>query len=117
MTVVTARVTNPAEPKRFIDVDMTVDSGAVYSVIPTAFLRRIGVRPYATETFVLADGSSVRRKIGAATFEIEGRQGPSPVVFGRRGDVALLGAVTLEATGLALDPLRRTLRPLKLMIA
>ena len=96
---------------------MMVDSGAVYSVVPTAVLRSVGIEPYATETFSLANGSRVKRKIGAALFEIEGRKGPSPVIFGRRGDVPLLGAVTLEATGLSLDPLRRRLRPLKLMIA
>jgi hypothetical protein len=37
------------------------------------------------------------------------------VIFGGRGDASLLGVVTLEALGLR--PLRRTLRPLKLMIA
>jgi hypothetical protein len=39
------------------------------------------------------------------------------VVFGRRGDASLLGVMTLEALGLQLDPLRRRLRPLRLMIA
>jgi len=39
------------------------------------------------------------------------------VIFGRRGDASLLGVVTLEALGLRLDPLRRQLRPLRLMIA
>jgi hypothetical protein len=29
----------------------------------------------------------------------------------------VLGALTLESHGLSLDPLKRTLRPLKLMIA
>jgi len=29
----------------------------------------------------------------------------------------LLGALTLESLGLSLDPLKRTIRPLKLMIA
>jgi len=117
MTEVTIRLTNPAEPGRSTEVSMIVDSGAVYSVVPTAALRSVGIEPYATETFSLADGRSVKRKIGAAIFEIEGRKGPSPVIFGRRGDMPLLGAVTLEATGLSLDPLRRKLRPLKLMIA
>ena len=117
MTELTVRLTNPAEPDRATNVDMLVDSGAVYSVVPTPVLEGVGIEPYATETFTLADGRAVKRKIGAALFEIEGRMGPSPVIFGRRGDVPLLGAVTLEATGLCLDPLRRTLRPLKLMIA
>jgi hypothetical protein len=50
-------------------------------------------------------------------YEIDDRSGAAPVVFGRRGDAPLLGVVTLEALGLSLDPLRRRLRPLRLMIA
>jgi clan AA aspartic protease len=117
LTDVTVRLTNPAEPGRATDVTMLVDSGALYSVVPTPVLQAVGIEPYATESFSLADGRSVKRKIGAAIFEIEGRKGASPVIFGRRGDMPLLGVVTLEATGLRLDPLRRTLRPLKLLIA
>lgn len=117
MTEVTVGLTNPAAPGRATEVVMIVDSGAVYSVVPTPVLESVGIEPYATETFSLADGRSVKRRIGAAIFEIEGRRGPSPVIFGRRGDMPLLGAVTLEATGLSLDPLRRKLRPRKLMIA
>jgi hypothetical protein len=47
----------------------------------------------------------------------EGRRGPSTVVFGRRGDACLLGMVALEELALSLDPLKRRLRPLRLMIA
>jgi hypothetical protein len=42
-----------------------------------------------------------------------GAAGAAPVISGRRGDTGLLGVVTLEALGLQLDPLRRTLRPLR----
>ena len=117
MTELIVRLTNPAEPERWADVRMLVDSGAIYSVVSAPVLKDVGITPYATETFALADGRSVTRRVGAALFEIEGRPGPSPVIFGRRGDMPLLGMVTLEASGLCLDPLRRTLRPLKLLIA
>jgi len=39
------------------------------------------------------------------------------VIFGKRGDSDLLGIVTLEALGFMLDPLRRELRPLPMMLA
>jgi hypothetical protein len=48
---------------------------------------------------------------------LDGRQGASPVIFGEKGDHALLGAVTLESLGVLLDPLRRELRPLPLVLA
>ena len=39
------------------------------------------------------------------------------MIFGEEGDSNLLGAFTLEALGLALDPLRRELRELPMMLA
>jgi len=117
MTMIRARLANVTDRHRQTDVEMTVDSGAIYSVVPSSFLRDIGVDPERTETFWLADGRSVKRRVGHAFFEIQGSEGISKVIFGRPGDVSLLGVVTLEELGLSLDPLKRTLRPLKLMIA
>ena len=37
-------------------------------------------------------------------------------IFGEEGDASLLGATTLEALGLALDSLRRELRPIPMML-
>jgi hypothetical protein len=39
------------------------------------------------------------------------------VIFGEPEDSNLLGAFTLEALGLALDPLRRELHPLPMILA
>src|SRR2546422_8011001 len=117
MTEVRVRVVNLADTSRFAEVDMGVDSGAIYSVVPTGVLRRIGVEAREIQAFGLANGESVRRELGDVRYEIGDRSGAAPVIFGRRGDAPLLGVVTLEALGLRLDPLRRRLRPLRLMIA
>jgi hypothetical protein len=61
-------------------------------------------------------GSEISRKIGDATFKLNGHQGASPVIFGEKGDSALLGTVSLEALGLLLDPIRRELRPLPMVL-
>jgi hypothetical protein len=39
----------------------------------------------------------------------------APVVFGDKG-IFLLGATTIEAFGLILDPIRRELRPLPMVL-
>ena len=117
MTEVRVRVVNLADTSRFAEVDMVVDSGAIYSIVPAGVLRRIGVEPRETKLFGLANGRSVKREIADVRYEIGESSGAAPVIFGRRGDAALLGVVTLEALGLRLDPLRRRLRPLRLMIA
>lgn len=117
MTTVQARLANVFDRNRETTVEMTVDSGAIYSIVPAQTLRQIGVQPERTDTFWLADGRSVQRRVGHVVFEIQGTQGISKVIFGRAGDASLLGVLTLEVLGLSLDPLKRTLRPLKLMIA
>jgi len=116
LTHITVSVANPARPRRTVSVTCLVDSGAAYSVIPSATLRRLGIAPHSTRVFILADGSRVSRQIGDALFLMDGNRGASPVIFGRKGDSALLGIVSLEALGLILDPLRRELRPLPLVL-
>lgn len=61
-------------------------------------------------------GDSGRQK-GVALFKYGERIGGTDVVFGEEGDSVLLGAFTLEALGLVLDPLRRELRPLPMILA
>jgi predicted aspartyl protease len=117
MTEVRVRVVNLTDARRSAEVDLVVDSGAIYSVVPARVLRAIGVAPRETKVFGLANGGSVERAVSDVRYEIGGSTGAAPVIFGRRGDASLLGVVTLEALGLRLDPLRRQLHPLRLMIA
>jgi hypothetical protein len=39
------------------------------------------------------------------------------VILGEEGDEALLGTVTLEILGLVLHPFKRTLEPMRMMLA
>ena len=117
LTHVTIQVANPARPKRMLPVDFLVDSGAVYSVVPVATLRKLGVKPHSTQVFPLADGSQITRRKGDLLFTMNGSRGAAPVIFGESGDSTLLGAVTLEALGVILDPIKRELRPLPMILA
>ena len=117
LTHVTLQVANPARPKRTLPVDFLVDSGAVYSVVPVTTLRKLGVKPHSTQVFTLADGSKITRRKGDLLFTMNGSRGAAPVIFGESGDSTLLGAVTLEALGVILDPIKRVLRPLPMILA
>jgi len=81
------------------------------------FSKRLGVRSLSQEEFRLAKGSKVVRKKGVAVFRHEGRVGRADVIFGEEADSNLLGATTLESLGLSLDPLRRELKPLPMILA
>lgn len=117
LTHITLRVANPARPRRTLPVDFLVDSGAVYSVVPAATLRRLGVKAHSRQVFTLADGTRIARQKGDLLFTMNGSRGAAPVIFGKNGDSTLLGAVTLEALGVILDPIRRELRPLPMILA
>ena len=81
LTHVRARISNPARPRSTSTLRFLVDSGAVYSVVPETVLRRLGIRSHSSRTFILADGSEVRRLIGDATFRIGDNLATSPVIF------------------------------------
>ena len=116
LTHIKAMVANPAHPRRTAKLTFLVDSGTIYSVVPGATLRRLGIKPHTSRTFTLADGTEIRRRMGDAIFVINGERGASPVIFGEKGDSILLGTVSLESLGLILDPIKRVLRPLPMVL-
>jgi predicted aspartyl protease len=96
-------------------VNFLIDSGAVYSLVPGRTLRRLGVRAHREVDFSLADGT-IRRQVGDAYFELKREDGASPVIFGEEGDKPLLGATTLGSIGLVLDPFKRRLIPMRMLL-
>jgi len=117
LTVLRVKVGNPAKPKVLQEVEFRVDSGAIYSVVPSAVLRKLGIKPLVTQEFRLADGSTIKRRKGAALFRYKDKIGGADVIFGEEGDYPLIGSLTLASFGLALDPLRRELKPLPMVLA
>jgi predicted aspartyl protease len=117
LTVLEIEVGNPSRPEITEKVEFLIDSGAIYSVVPTPILEKLGIRPITQEEFRLAGGSKIARKKGIALFRRGEQVGGADVIFGEEGDSTLLGAFTLEALGLALDPLRRELKPLPMILA
>jgi predicted aspartyl protease len=116
VTSLVIEVANPAKPRVTVRLEFIVDSGAVYSVVPAPVLRRLGIRPLKRETFRLANGTNIVRRKGGALFKLRSYVGVADVIFGEKGDAVLLGALTLEALGLTLDPIRRELRPMQLVL-
>ena len=117
LTVLELEVGNPANPEITEKVEFLIDSGAIYSVVPTPVLERLGIKPLTQQEFRLANGSKIVRKKGIALFKYKELVGGADVIFGEEGDSMLLGAFTLEALGLSLDPLRRELKPLPMVLA
>jgi len=118
LTFTTVRVSNPRHPRRQArDVEVLVDTGALYSVLPRSTLEEIGVSPIGREEFTLADGTHKRYSVGEAFFEFGGKAGTSKVVFAPRGATPLLGTLTLESLGLMVNPITRELAPMRMILA
>lgn len=112
LTHVHITVKETHKSKKSAEVKFLVDSGAVYSLVPSDVLKRLGCESHRESKFILADGTEIRRRVGDAYFEYKKVGGAAPVIFGEPGDDPLLGATALEALELVLDPFRRELRPM-----
>jgi aspartyl protease family protein len=117
LTVLEIEVGNVANPEVTETLTFLIDSGATYSVVPAEVLERLGIKPLSEQKFRLADGSVITRKKGGAIFRYGDKIGVADVIFGEPDDSLLLGAFTLEALGLALDPFKRELLPLPMILA
>jgi clan AA aspartic protease len=117
LTVLELEVGNPASPELTESIEFLIDSGAIYSVVPSPVLEKLHIKPLTEQQFRLADGSKIVCKKRGALLKYGERVGVADVIFGEEGDSTLLGAFTLESFGLCLDPLRRELKLLPMMLA
>ncbi len=118
MGTFSVRVTvwNVRIPEKRLSLELLVDTGATYTVIPSRVLEALEVKPVRMVRLRLADGRIVERPLGEVGIDIEGyTASATPVVFGDEG-VYLLGSVTLEQLGLAPDPIARRLRPTEALL-
>lgn len=108
---VRVEIFNLQDPDTSEEVEMTVDTGATYPVIPRTVAEVLGIEPAESRTFTLADGRKISRDLGWAGVSYDGRRSPSLVVLGEEDDIPLLGAFALEGLGLEADRVGRSLRP------
>ena len=108
-------VTGPTGKKAALK--FLVDSGTTYTLLPHKVWRAIGLKPIDSTVCTLADGTEVARKVSECRIELPQGERHTPVMLGEAGDEALLGVVTLEIFGLVLNPYKRKLQPMRMMLA
>lgn len=104
------------ERTRYRAVNGLVDTGSSLTQVPTSVLQELGIAPAETQRFILADGSRREMPVGEARLELQGRFKAIDVVFGSEGSNVLLGALALEAFGLAADARNGRLIPADLTL-
>ena len=90
--------------KKSLEIEAMVDTGAIYTVVPSQLLNELDISPIDKITLVLPDGRPVERDLGRARATICGRSISTLVVFGPDDTHSLLGAYTLDGLRLAVDP-------------
>jgi predicted aspartyl protease len=118
MGAFTVKVTvwNPRKPEIKIDLELLVDSGATYTVIPANVLKSLEIESIRLIRLRLADNRVIEKPLGEIGIEIEGyRASATPVVFGDEG-IYLLGSVTMEQLGLMPDPVHKKLKPTEALL-
>ncbi|MFQ6085720.1 MAG: clan AA aspartic protease [Candidatus Bathyarchaeia archaeon] len=107
-----------SDPRRIkeIEVRMLVDTGATYACVPPKLARDLNLATMGKSDVTLADGRRVKADVSLAYMEMDGR---GDIVQVRIFEISepLVGASTLEALGLAVDPTTGKLRPTRSFIA
>ena len=108
---INCKVENHTNRKKSIQVaKLPVDTGSEYTWIPAAKLEKIGVnREKKDVPFIMANGELVTRNLGFAILRVDGHFTIDEVVFAENGDLALLGARTLEGLNFTVDSARKKL--------
>ncbi|PKB73116.1 MAG: hypothetical protein BZY75_03540 [SAR202 cluster bacterium Io17-Chloro-G7] len=103
-----------ASRQRFESVEVWVDTGASYTLIPRSILESLGHSPTHDRSFRLADGSVVELGLAQVPMRIGVATTMVSCAIGNDETQPFLGATALEEFGLGVDPLNHTLVPVVL---
>ena len=109
---VTVTMSNLARDGTPYEADFLVDTGAVDTLVPGKFLRKIGLVPKSKRSYELADGSTVKMKITTGELEFMGELVGSTLLFGADEAEPILGVTALESVGIEVDPRSQRLKRL-----
>jgi predicted aspartyl protease len=107
---VTAHLTGPTG--RSETVEVLVDTGATFLVVPRALAERLELRATRTCPIQTAGGREEAWPLAEVRLRLDGHEVTTPCLIAAEGP-ALLGAVALESLLLAADPVGRRLVPVK----
>ena len=89
---------------------MLVDTGSEHTWVSAKLLESIGVdRQKKDLAFVMANGATITRSVGFAVIRFGSFFTVDEIVFGEPGDLALLGARTLEGFNARVDAYQKKL--------
>ena len=107
---VSAHLTGPTGQSE--TVELLVDTGATFLVVPRDLAERLGLSPTRTCPIQTAGGRKETWPLAEVRLRLDGHEVSTPCLIAAEGP-ALLGAVALESLLLAADPVARRLVPVE----
>lgn len=110
-------LSNPEHPQQRLTLDLVVDTGATWTMLPVEIVTQLGLTATRHRTVTLANGERVTYPAGQVAIQLDGEEVITLFLAGPPNSLALLGAVALEELGLAPDPGRKILVPVDGLLA
>ena len=110
---VQATIANLERPQRRLGVELLIDTGATYTLLPGEVVRHLDLATPWQRTATLASGEDVTFPMGHVSIRLNGEEMPTIFLAGPPGCQGLIGAVTLEEFALAADPVHQRLVPVR----
>jgi predicted aspartyl protease len=103
------KIWNPADPERAVEIQLVVNAGTSHSWILGSQFEALGIRPTGKWQLRTLHGRLVEREVAPVMISVEGRTAGDTVVVAEAGDPEALGAHTLAALNLVVDPAQKKL--------
>ena len=115
---VKALVANPLDRSKREEIEVLVDTGAIFTMLPSSLLQSLGITSQGVRKFKVANGNQESFPIGEAYIKLPENElgATSIVIFGPENSTPLLGVTTLENLGLQVDPTAGKLKPMELLL-
>jgi len=106
------KLTSLFEPKKWVEVEAVIDTGATMVVLPEDIVDALGLRKVREVKVRYANNKVEMRPIyGVVTIELKGRSANLDVLVEEKGSQPLIGQVLLELLDLIVEPKTRKLIP------
>ena len=108
---VDVRLADPAHPEKTQELKLRVDTGSAYTWVPSTVMGSLGITPTMTRRIRSIQGQIIERPAAEVLITLDAQTLHTICLFGQPGELEVLGAVTLEEFGLAVDPVQKRLLP------
>lgn len=108
---------NPLHSDLKLELEGLVDTGAMFTQIPSGLVAQIGIVSSGSRPVQYADGTKDTVPVAKADIAINSLETATMILCGKPNSLILLGAHTLEGLGLGVDPIRKRLIPIEAPMA